>query len=65
MDISAELSMVTEEGEGREDITGVWVVLVGTAVTVTIVLIIPNPSPKVNGIVLVGSISIVATGLID
>ena len=63
MDISGELSMVTEEGEGREDATGVWVVLVCTAGAATVVLI--TPTPEVSGIVLVSSDSVVDTALVD
>ena len=63
VDISGELSMVTEEGEGREDVTGVWVVLVCTAGAATVVLI--TPTPKVSGIVLLSSNSVVDTALVD
>ena len=65
VDISGELSMVAEEGEGREDVTGIWVVLVCTAGAATVVLITPIPTPKLDGIVLVSSNSVVDTAPVD
>ena len=65
VDISGELSTVTKEGEEREDITGIWVVLVCTAGAATVVLITSTPTPKVNGIVLVSSNSVIDTACVD